>query len=739
MTTTRYIMGIQSFANQDSGAAIVKCSDDGGILEYIAISEERLIRIKYPYVFPVHSIGYCMDYFGLKSLAEIDLLVTDYIRIERWFNSGPAYNTNEYDYLKIKFNIDPRKIRTIRHHLAHAASAYYTSGFEESAILIVDGNGSDLETTSYFHGQGFQINPLETYRHHGIGACYSAVTNQILNFGTGGEGKTMGLAPYGAPYPKVLDIQPALHGIQNNFSRFMRRMPYSDVLNQIDQRNRINPLRGSYKKCQEKNDLLSPYFSRVAYDVQEATERVLVHLASDLQNKTKSKHLCIAGGVGLNSVSNKIVLDRCGFEKVFVFPACSDAGIPFGLALWGYYNDPMSDSSTRIAINFRNAYLGKAYSNDEIRKTLDEYQIPFTTCSLAQVAKCIADGKIVGWFQGGSEYGPRALGHRSILVDSRKDAMKDVINLRVKHRESFRPFAPAILREYCSEYFDLECASPYMLFIAQVKKPEVIPAVTHVDQTARVQTVTKEDNDLLYDLISEFHRLTGVPCILNTSFNDAGEPIVETPEDAIICFLNTEMDYLVLGPYLLERKSLGPGDALRVKMQKERQEVITRRARALIEQYFSGYKTQERDHFISESNKISEWYAKYKCKYELEKKVAEWAKKGTRVLIVGTKEHTAILPKYITDFGKVQVAGFCEYHKDFECNSDTPAPYPICAWSALHDPDGYDAILVSSYEYNFEIGQRLTQEHVTKPVYLIYDNTSRNFLETFAGFPVYNY
>ena len=728
----KYIMGIQSFSNMDSGAALVKFSDDGKVLDFIAISEERLIRVKYPYVFPVFSIGYCMDHFDLNSFDQIDFLVTDYIRIKRWFNSGPSYNISDFDYLKRKFDVDPNKIRVIGHHLAHAASTYYTSGFDDAAILIADGNGSDLETTSYYDGEGFDIRFLENYRFHGIGALYGAVTKNILNFGTGGEGKTMGLAPYGAEFSPALKFDTKLDGIKNSYSMFMKRMPYSDVLNQMDSNNRINPLRGDYKKCTNKEQLLEPYFARVAFDVQKETERVLVHLADDLKKKTRKKNLCIAGGVGLNSVSNKIILDKCDFENVFIFPACSDSGIPLGLALWGYYNLEELGDFKRKKLGWKHAYTGMEYSEDCIKKLLSKYDIPHAHMTLEETAKLISQGNIVGWYQGGSEYGPRALGHRSILADSRQAKMKDKINLRVKHRELFRPFAPSIIYESTSEYFDLDRESPYMLLIAEVKKPTSIPSVTHVDNTARVQTVTKEANGIYYDLISEFGKLTGVPCVLNTSFNDAGEPIVETPEDAVICFLRTDMDYLVLGKHMIDATKL-ERKRLLDQLLKEREAKIKTRREELLKKYFKGYDDHEKTHYVSEMNKISEWYTKYKCKYELEKKVLEWAEEKRKILIVGTKSHTAILPNFINEFWNVDVVGFIKYEGDAEDN-DVKLHHKEYDWEDL-DIIGFDEILISSFEYNFEIEHFLKKKGVKKPVYTIYDNTSRDFLDVLTVFP----
>jgi len=706
------------------------------VLDYCAISEERLIRIKYTYAFPVHAVGACMDHFGLKSLDEIDLLVTDNIRIRRWFHSGPAYNISEYDYLKVKFDVDPRKIRVIDHHLAHAASTFYASGFDEAAILVVDGNGSDMETTSFFVGKEKKIARQEQHRCHGIGACYTAVTKLILNLGTGGEGKTMGLAPYGEGHPRVLEIEPKLDGIRNDFSSFIRRMPYSDVLSH-KYNQRINPLRGAYKKCEDKKDLLSPYYSRIAYDVQDATEKVLVHLAKDLYKKTRMKNICIAGGVGLNSVSNKIILDSTDFENIFVFPACSDAGIPFGLAIWGYYNTEEPGDIRRRNLVFRNAYLGLEYSDAYTLDALKRHGIPHKPLDIAVVAERLAEGKIVGWHQGRSEYGPRALGARSILADPRRKDMKDILNLRVKHREPFRPFAPSILREFASDYFELACDSPYMLLIAKVKKPEIIPAVTHVDNTARIQTVTKDDNGIFYDLIKEFHKKTGVPCVLNTSFNDAGEPIVETPEDAIICFLKNNMDYLVIGSSMLDITDIDK-ERILPAMEREREEKLARRRQEFISRFFSGYDEKERDHFIEESNKISEWHAKYRSKYELEKMTNSWARQKSRVLIVGTRDHTAILPKVINQFGDLDVVGFINYNGLYDSDKNATVPYKEYPMDQIRYVP-YDAILISSWEYNFDIEEALKKQGLGDKIYTIYDNASRSFLDTLSQFPSFKY
>lgn len=738
--STHYILGIQSFANRDSGICILSYAQSGALLDYIAISEERLSRQKNQYVFPLLSLKYCMDYFGLQSLEQIDHIVTDYIRLRRWFISGPTYNIGEFDYLKIKWNIDPRKIHIISHHMAHAASTYYTSGYDRAAILVVDGNGSDVETTSYFLGKESSITLLENYKYHGIGSCYSVVTNTILNFGVGEEGKTMGLAPYGKDYPPVLKLHADLKGIKNDFSSLMRRQPYSDVLNHINIPDFIYPLRKKYRRCENTRDVLSPYFSRVAYEIQLETERVMLHLAKDLYFKTKEKNLCIAGGVGLNAVANKVLLDKSGFKNVYIFPACSDSGIPFGLAMWGYQNLVPRKILRNKPSAFKHVFFGKTYSDASITQILRKYQLPYTTYRLQDIAKFIADGAIVAWFQGGSEYGPRALGHRSILTDSRYAQMKDILNIRVKHRESFRPYGASVLSQYASDYFDMQCESPYMLMIAKVKKLESIPAVTHVDNTVRIQTITKAGNGIYYQLIDEFYKITGIPCILNTSLNVAGEPIAETPEDAICIFLTAPIDYLVIENYLISSRAILHGKKILKTILKSRSANLLKEKNIILKKFFPGYNTKQRDYFIAESNKQAEWYTRYKCKYELEKKVHEWIEKKRKILIIGTKEHTAILRYFINGFFSVNVAGFIEYKKREYTLGDAGkiyrVPYRKLRWSDLRRLR-YDELLISSFDYNFEILELIKEKFSERSIYAIYDNTSRSFFEVVTGLPKY--
>ena len=730
----RYILGIQSYANHDSGACIVRFEESGAELDYVAISEERLIRKKFSYTFPLYSLEYCMDHFGIKSLSEVDLIVGDFIRTKRWNRSGPGYNCSEFDYLKLKLDFDSRNIVQISHHMAHAASVFYTSGFGEAAILIVDGNGTGLQTTSFLKADNGKIRYLDTYKARGIGHVYTAVTKEILNLGDGGEGKTMGLAPFGESYDPVLNIEGSYDGIRTNYSKFMRRLPTSDVLNQVDPKNRRSVLKKSYRRAANKDQVTEPYFARIAFEVQQETEKAMVHLGKELYAVTKCPNLCVSGGVALNSVANKIMFDATDFQKISVFPACSDAGIPFGLAVWGYYNYREFKEYPKRKISFRNAYTGTSYSQERIDSVLRRYGLPNSETSTQEVAKLLSEGNIIGWFQGASEYGPRSLGNRSILADSRREEMKDLVNIRVKHRETYRPFAPAILLEHCSEYFDIDGESPFMLLVADAKKPGEVPSTIHIDNTARVQTVTKEDNGIFYDLIKDFKELTGVPVILNTSFNDAGEPIVETPEDAIICFLKTKLDYLVLGNRLIRAN-----DKIRPiadKMAGDRKKLIADKKQALIEKFCPDYDENERNRYIRTENDQAKWHVTVRPKYNLEQKVLSWVRDDSRVLIVGTKDHTDILLGLISGFNSVNIVGFVDMDEFLGRNtvSNTEISFSILPADFIGKSE-YDAILISSFEFQYELEEKLKEEGVKSEVYSIYDNACRGLMEVFTDRP----
>lgn len=327
MKKFKYLLGFQTYANHDSGASIIRFNEDE--VDYIAISEERLIRKKYAYRFPVHSIKYCMDYYGIKNLSQIEFIVTDWIREKKWLRSGPGYSWSMFDVYKQYLKFDQKKIHIIDHHLAHAASVYYTSNFKDSAILIVDGNGSDLETNSYFYGRGKKISLIDKYKGYGIGQVYSAVTDEILNLGVGGEGKTMGLASYGKKN-KQMKIPYNFDGIKTDFSKFMKILPNSDyqtikLNNKIKKKTIFQKIIKSNKK-----NIMNKYSRDWAFKVQDLAEKTMIHLASDLYKKTKSKNLCLAGGVALNCIANEKIAKKTKYKDLFFFPRV----FRYGSSIW---------------------------------------------------------------------------------------------------------------------------------------------------------------------------------------------------------------------------------------------------------------------------------------------------------------------------------------------------------------------------------------------------------------------
>ena len=719
----KYYLGIQSYANHDTGASIVSFDTKTKKIDYVCISEERLIRKKYPYSFPIHSINYCMEYFNLKSLNKINYIITDWIKVKRWHRSGPSYNYSMFDYFKEKFNFPQNKIIQIDHHLAHAASVYYTSKFKESAILIVDGLGSDLETTTFYKGENNKIKELKKYKDHGIGTAYGAVTNHILNLGTGGEGKTMGLAPYGKKYKNQIKIKVKLDGIKNDFGDFMKRNPLSDTLNQINPNLRPNPIKISHKFCKDKN-YLNKYFSGVAFDIQNTAEKVMSHLGKEIYKNTKSKNICIAGGVALNSVANKKLLDNSKFKNIFVFPACSDAGIPFGAALWGLFN--LEKNAKRNEVKFDNAYTGKNYKNETILKILKKFNINYSKVDERLVAKYISQGKIIGRCAGRSEYGPRALGNRSILADARRSKMRNYLNKHVKHREMFRPFAPVILEEKNKEYFDLNQPSPYMLLVAKSHKAKLIPSAIHVDKTARVQTINREQNLSLYNIIKNFYKLTKVPVILNTSFNDAGEPIVESPLDSLICFLQTKIDYLILNDFIIEKKNFKKYKIKQIfnyrkkQIQKKEKEIIKNLMKPISKKEFNEKKkkyTKEAIYFAIENskNKLKDFFIKFNRK---------------KILLVGSNDHTYIICKMFQKYMKDMNLSFYNFQNknDFLQNKYNPS---IRSVSNLKNITSYDKIIISSFEYQRNIFDLISKKTKKNKIFQIYDNSSRSLMDSF--------
>jgi len=590
------ILGISAFYH-DSAAALVV---DGEIAA--AAQEERFTRLKHDHRFPVHAVDYCLAEAGLDA-AELDhvvfydkpLLKFDRL-LDTYLSYAPAgllsFMRAMPLWLKTKLHL-PREIRRALggryrkrvaftgHHESHAASAFYPSPFDEAAILTIDGVG-EWDTATIGHGRGRSIEILRALRFpHSLGLLYSAFTYFCGFRVNSGEYKLMGLAPYGEPkygatiLDRLVDLKPdgSLRLDQRYFNYcqgLTMTAPAFDELFDGPPRRPETPI------TQREMDL--------AASVQQVTEEAVLRMARTAHELTGARYLCLAGGVALNCVANGKLLRSGIFEDVFVTPAAGDAGGALGAALFVHHQLLEQPRPPRTADTLGGSWLGPAFSTDEIRTFLDARAVPYThyadECELLQavVAEMMA-GKVVGWFHGRMEFGPRALGARSIIGDPRSEKMQSQMNLRIKFRESFRPFAPCVLRERVSDYFELDRESPYMLLVADVR-PELrhdlsaedqarmrdpdlrtrvnvprstIPAVTHVDMSARVQTVDEARHGRFYRLMKVFERETGCGVVINTSFNVRGEPIVGSPEDAYRCFMASEMDVLVLEDCVLRR------------------------------------------------------------------------------------------------------------------------------------------------------------------------------------------
>jgi carbamoyltransferase len=557
------ILGISCFYH-DASAALLQ---DGVLVA--AVEEERFTRKKHCTDFPKGAIEYCLQQGGI-TIDQVDYIgfyEKPMLKFERilyaalatfphswssFLRSMPLWLTQKLQVRAIIREETRFKgpILFVEHHLAHAASTFFVSPFDEAAILTVDGVG-EWATTTCGMGRG---NTLEVEREilfpHSLGLLYSAVTAYVGFEVNEGEGKVMGLAPYGKPvyreqFRDLIDIR--------SDGSFRLNLDYFAYHHGVEMFSpKFEQVFGPRRK---KGEPLNDHYTNMAATVEAVLEEAMLALARDLKQRTGARYLCIGGGVGLSSCSNGRILREVPFDDIFIQPAAGDGGTAVGVAT--YINTMVLGNPRRYVM--RNAYLGPEYSDEEIEAYLRQHGIAYTHLPgdrlVETVAQLLADQQIVGWFQGRMEFGPRALGHRSILADPRSAEMKDIINARVKHRESFRPFAPSALLEASPEYFDCHVPSPFMLLVADVHpdKRAVIPAITHVDGTARLQTVTREDNDVYYDLIAAFGRLTGVPVIFNTSFNDKGEAIVRTPDDAYRCFVKTGMDYLAMGHYLVKK------------------------------------------------------------------------------------------------------------------------------------------------------------------------------------------
>lgn len=537
--------------------------NDGGIAllnedKLLITSEERITRKKYDGGFKE----------SLKRILEREKLTIDDIDLFVFSSCCEKPRTIKKDI----DNIPKDKIIYVpSHHLSHAYSTYYASGFDEAIIMVIDNEGNiikdlgkdkfyenELEHMTYYVGKKNKVEFLERDEvkpnQIGIGDAYRYFTHYLGFPSYVYAGKTMGLAPYGRS-EKYKDIR--IFDFDNKTGRITCRINniYENCCEAIKRFFKDNYDIEIVEPRTPIDDITEEY-EDLAYLIQSELERVLIEKVNYLIKKTGIKKLCIAGGVGLNSVANGRILRETDIEDIFIIPAAGDTGQCLGNIYYGYYDI----LKQKEKIKFSSPYLGFDYSNKEIKEELDKYDDLIIKKyknydELNKViAKDLTEGKIIARFNGRSEFGPRALGNRSILMDPRKKENKDILNKRVKFRESFRPFAPTVLQEYKEEYFDLEKDSPYMLLVGSVKKPDIIPAVTHIDLSARVQTINKEDNESYYNLINEFYKITGVPVLLNTSFNINGEPIVETPKDAIESFKSTNIDELAIGLYLVKKR-----------------------------------------------------------------------------------------------------------------------------------------------------------------------------------------
>lgn len=563
------VLGISCYYH-DSGAAIVR---DGQLVA--AAEEERFTRRKHDHDFPTRAVEYCLkaagvtieqvDHIGFyeKPLVKFNRILETILgswpfTYRQWLTAIPLWLGHRLRIgteIQQKLGTD-KEILYCQHHLSHAASAFLVSPFEEAAILTADGVG-EWSTTAWGVGRGTQIDLRKELRFpHSVGLLFSAITAYLGFRVNDAEWKVMGLAPYGRPkyldkFREVVDIRED-GSIRLNMAYFAHDRSTERTISEKWESHFGQPQNGPEAP-------LTEFHRDIARSGQAIIEEIMVKMASHVHRETGMENLCMAGGVALNCVANWRILQETGFKRIFIQPAAGDSGGALGTAFY------IANTVLGVPRQFQmhHALWGPEYSRDEIRTVLDSVEAVYLEAKteeelLDTTAHMIADGKVVAWFQGRLEFGPRALGARSLLADARDNNMKDTINAKVKFREAFRPFAPAVLREKAHEYFEMprDMDMPFMLLVPRVRpeKHSVIPAVTHEDGTGRVQTVTEEHNGRYYRLIRAFDQLTGVPVVINTSFNVRGEPIVCSPRDAYHTFVNTGIDALVMGDFILTQK-----------------------------------------------------------------------------------------------------------------------------------------------------------------------------------------
>ena len=599
------ILGISAFYHDSAAALIV----DGKVKS--AIQEERFTRKKHDDSFPENSIRYILKsnnttisdidhiVFYEKPLLKFERLLETYLDnspfgIQSFSKSMPVWSQekifqkqNIFSYLKEidqEFN-DIKKIHFVEHHISHAASAFYPSPFEDAIILTADGVGEWATTTVAIGNKNNLEMKKEINYPHSLGLIYSAFTYYCGFKVNDGEYKLMGLAPYGDPKyfnlitDKLMDIKE-----DGSFRMNQYYFDYSTGLRMINKK--FEKLFGM--KSRDMNSThIDQFYMDIAASIQKVLEFSLLKICYSIRDEYNLKNLCMAGGVALNCVANGKILEKKIFDNIWVQPAAGDAGGAIGSALYVWHNlvnqkNNYKEKNQQVLVDDMNgSYLGPEFTKEEIKKSLDtmgaKYKFLEEEILIDTVSKKLSESKAIGWFQGKMEFGPRALGNRSILADPRSENMQKNLNLKIKYRESFRPFAPAILSEEVNNWFELETDSPYMLLVSKIKgnkkiklennqknlkgikkldiKRSLIPAITHVDYSARVQTVNKNDNPIFYKLIKKFQNITGVPILVNTSFNVRDEPIVNSIEDAYKCFLKTDLDYLVCGNFFLEKSA----------------------------------------------------------------------------------------------------------------------------------------------------------------------------------------
>ena len=593
------ILGISAFYH-DSAAAIVI---DGKIVA--AAQEERFTRIKHDSSFPSNAVEFVLKFSNLK-LSDVDHIVfyeKPFLKFERlletyvafaprgfaqFIKAMPIWLRDKLFQKKMLLNLlkehddnftDENKMLFSEHHLSHAASAFYPSPFNEAVVLTADGVG-EWATTTVAVGKGNKLSmEKEIHFPHSLGLLYSAFTYYTGFKVNSGEYKLMGLAPYGEPkyYNQIKDN---LIDIKNDGSFRLNQDFFNYATGLTMTNDKFHNLFGKRPR-NSKEEKITQFHMDIAASIQKVTEDIMLSLAISLRQEFNIPNLCLAGGVALNCVANGKILKEKIFDNIWIQPAAGDAGGSLGAALAFWHIEQNKERKISNTDDMQGSYLGPQYSQQEVEKKLNDLGAKFEILNeenlINRVTEDLSKGNVIGWFQGRMEFGPRALGARSIIGDPRSPSMQKNLNLKIKYRESFRPFAPSVMREDLSDWFEMDCDSPYMLLVSDVAvnkrrsmtkdekalfginklnvKRSEIPAVTHVDYSARIQTVHKETNSKYYKLLSEFKKKTGCPVLVNTSFNVRGEPIVNTPEDAFNCFMGTELDVLAIGNCYLNKEN----------------------------------------------------------------------------------------------------------------------------------------------------------------------------------------